>query len=168
MLSKSHLSRQRTFPDPVLLHTILLPLVSNTLYGLAIAIVSMNRFTQFDEDSYRLPEGVKRIAYDADSQRYLFRDRLGQLYQNEPGDEYGVLQPVKCPIPPCRSVTIIEHRDPLLWEKQSNQVPKTFGDILPSNYMISAPSLTPSAEDGSLPDSEESPTFATSEKAPLV
>ncbi|KAI6003486.1 hypothetical protein F5J12DRAFT_722481 [Pisolithus orientalis] len=84
----------------------------------------MNRFTQFDEvsflsptnceivytslqDSYRLPEGVKRIAYDADSQRYLFRDRLGQLYQNEPGDEYGVLQPVKCPIPPCRSVTII-------------------------------------------------------------
>ncbi|KAI6003338.1 hypothetical protein EDC04DRAFT_2787070, partial [Pisolithus marmoratus] len=67
----------------------------------------MNRFTQFDEDSYRLPEGVERIEYDADTQRYLFRDRSGQLYQNEPGDHYGVLQPVKYPIPPRRRVTII-------------------------------------------------------------
>ncbi|KAI6099014.1 hypothetical protein F5141DRAFT_1144009 [Pisolithus sp. B1] len=128
----------------------------------------MSRFTQFDEDSYRLPEGIKRIAYDADSQRYLFRDRVGQLYQNEPGDEYGVLQPVKCPIPPRRNVTIIEHRDPLVWEKQSDEVPKTFDDILPSNYITSAPSLTPSAEDELLSDSEESPTAVRYEKLPLL
>ncbi|KIK16075.1 hypothetical protein PISMIDRAFT_686755 [Pisolithus microcarpus 441] len=127
----------------------------------------MNRFTQLDEDSYRLPEGVERIAYDADSQRYLFRDRAGQLYQNEPGDEYGVLQPVKCPIPPRRSVTIIEHRDPALWENQSDEVPKTFDDILPSNYITSAPSLTPSAEDDSRSNDEKSPATTTYEKASL-
>ncbi|KAI6169076.1 hypothetical protein EDD17DRAFT_1525059 [Pisolithus thermaeus] len=129
----------------------------------------MNRFTQFDEDSYRLPEGIKRIAYDADSQRYLFRDRVGQLYQNEPGDEYGVLQPVECPIPPRRNVTIIgKHRDPSLWEKQSDEIPKTFDDILPSNYITPAPSLTPSAEDELLLDSEEYPTAVRYEKLPLL
>ncbi|KAI6044063.1 hypothetical protein EDC04DRAFT_2644680 [Pisolithus marmoratus] len=128
----------------------------------------MNRFTQFDEDSYRLPEGVKRIEYDADTQRYLFRDRSGQLYQNEPGDHYGVLQPVKYPIPPRRRTTIIEHRDPLLWEKQSNEVPKTFDDILPSNYITSASSLPPSAEDSSFSDDEESLRTVTFEKAILL
>ncbi|OAX41094.1 hypothetical protein K503DRAFT_767959 [Rhizopogon vinicolor AM-OR11-026] len=66
----------------------------------------MSRFTQFDEDSYRLPEGVKRIAYDADTQQYTFRDPSGQLYQNAPGENYGVLKPVSTPATPRRRVTI--------------------------------------------------------------
>ncbi|KAH7888193.1 hypothetical protein F5I97DRAFT_1806346, partial [Phlebopus sp. FC_14] len=94
-------------------------------------------------DSYRLPEGMKRIAYDADSQRYTFRDRLGQLYQGAPGEEYGMLKPVSAPLPPRRSVTITERRDPALrtWSKRPA---KTFDDILPPDYITSAESGVPS------------------------
>jgi hypothetical protein len=49
---------------------------------------------------------MKRIAYDADSQRYTFRDRSGQLFQSAPGEEYGKLKPVSAPLAPRRSVTI--------------------------------------------------------------
>ncbi|KAG6887973.1 hypothetical protein C0992_010034 [Termitomyces sp. T32_za158] len=46
-------------------------------------------------DSYRLPEGMKRIGYDADAQVYTFQDDDGNLYKGEPGAEYGVLTPVE-------------------------------------------------------------------------
>ncbi|KAJ8592160.1 hypothetical protein M405DRAFT_68916 [Rhizopogon salebrosus TDB-379] len=99
----------------------------------------MDRFTQFDEDSYRLPEGVKRIAYDADTQQYTFRDRTGQLYQNTPGDTYGVLNPVSVPATPRRRVTITERRDPALVRARSIKHPaKTFGDFLPPEYITNA------------------------------
>lgn len=49
---------------------------------------------QFDEDSIRLPEGMKRIAYDADTRIYTFRDQYGALYRGSPGEDYGVLTPV--------------------------------------------------------------------------
>ena len=58
------------------------------------------------QDAYRLPEGMRRVAYDADTQRYTFRDRSGQLYQSAPGEEYGVLKPVAAPLPPRRNVSI--------------------------------------------------------------
>ena len=49
---------------------------------------------------------MRRVAYDADTQRYTFRDRSGQLYQSAPGEEYGVLKPVTAPLPHRRNVTI--------------------------------------------------------------
>lgn len=49
----------------------------------------MGRWTQYDEDSYRLPEGMKRIGYDADSGRYYFRDRDGSTWVGEEGVEVG-------------------------------------------------------------------------------
>jgi hypothetical protein len=37
---------------------------------------------------------VKRIAYDADTQVYTFRDGKGKLYRGPPGEEYGRLTPI--------------------------------------------------------------------------
>jgi len=49
----------------------------------------MGRWTQYDEDDYRLPEGMKRVGYDSDSGRYYFRDREGALYEGGQGCEFG-------------------------------------------------------------------------------
>lgn len=49
------------------------------------------------QDATRLPEGMNRIAYDADTGRYTFRDEKGVLYQGAPGEEYGVMTPVSSP-----------------------------------------------------------------------
>ncbi|PFH53483.1 hypothetical protein AMATHDRAFT_1143 [Amanita thiersii Skay4041] len=55
----------------------------------------MGRWTQCEEDSSRLPEGMVRVAYDADTMRYTFRDmRSGQLYRSAPGEAFGTLYPV--------------------------------------------------------------------------
>jgi len=53
----------------------------------------MGRWTQYDEDSYRLPEGLVRIGYDADTMQYTFCDPEGQIYVGSPGATYGVLTP---------------------------------------------------------------------------
>ncbi|KAG8219294.1 carbohydrate-binding module family 50 protein [Butyriboletus roseoflavus] len=51
----------------------------------------MGRWTQYDEDDYRLPEGVKRIGYDGDTGCYYFRDREGVVYKGPEGSEFGEL-----------------------------------------------------------------------------
>ncbi|KAJ4490225.1 hypothetical protein J3R30DRAFT_3693797 [Lentinula aciculospora] len=57
----------------------------------------MSRRSQYDEDSYRLPEGMERMGYDSDSGRYLFRDRDGSLWQGPQGAEYGEMTRVPEP-----------------------------------------------------------------------
>jgi len=98
-----------------------------------------NYFSQYTEDACRLPEGMRRVAYDADTQRYTFRDRSGQLYQSAPGEEYGVLKPATAAHAHRRNVTITEIPDPALrdWSR-SQKSTKTFGDILPSSYITAA------------------------------
>ncbi|KAH0837827.1 carbohydrate-binding module family 50 protein [Lanmaoa asiatica] len=54
----------------------------------------MGRWTQYDEDDYRLPDGVKRIGYDADTGCYYFRDREGLVYKGPEGSEFGELTQV--------------------------------------------------------------------------
>ncbi|TEB38534.1 hypothetical protein FA13DRAFT_1724489 [Coprinellus micaceus] len=54
----------------------------------------MGPWTQFDEDDYRLPEGMKRIGYDADEGRYYFRDSDGSIWRGAEGAEYGELSKV--------------------------------------------------------------------------
>ncbi|TRM70464.1 hypothetical protein BD626DRAFT_423313 [Schizophyllum amplum] len=49
----------------------------------------MARWSQYHEDSHRLPEGMTRIGYDADTQRYQFRDSDGSVWQGPEGAEYG-------------------------------------------------------------------------------
>ncbi|KAF7969136.1 hypothetical protein HWV62_28262 [Athelia sp. TMB] len=54
----------------------------------------MGRWTQYDEDAYRLPEGFTRTGYDADSQTYFFTDtKTGKQYHSGPRQRFGVLAP---------------------------------------------------------------------------
>jgi len=54
----------------------------------------MGRWTQYDEDDYRLPEGMKRIGYDADSGRYYFRDSARSIWQGAVGAQFGEMTKV--------------------------------------------------------------------------
>ncbi|KAH7082489.1 hypothetical protein FB567DRAFT_594962 [Paraphoma chrysanthemicola] len=54
----------------------------------------MGRWTDMDDDERRLPDGMQRIGYDSDTERYTFRDTDGSLYESAPGSRYGNLQPV--------------------------------------------------------------------------
>ncbi|EIW81974.1 hypothetical protein CONPUDRAFT_164672 [Coniophora puteana RWD-64-598 SS2] len=115
-----------------------------------------NRFTQHADDSARLPEGMRRIAYDADSERYTFRDHSGQLYQSHPGNTYGELVAVDAPLPPRRRVTITERNRPT--PKRTHGPVKSFDDILTRNYIAPAPAPaaepTASGIPGTAPSSE--------------
>jgi len=51
----------------------------------------MGRWSQYDSDSERLPEGMTRIGYDADDQTYTYRDSDGSIWQSAPGNRYGAL-----------------------------------------------------------------------------
>ncbi|KAF8167270.1 hypothetical protein B0H34DRAFT_681203 [Crassisporium funariophilum] len=55
----------------------------------------MGRWTQYDEDDHRLPAGMKRIGYDADTGRYQFRGGDGSLWQGGQGAEFGEMTPVQ-------------------------------------------------------------------------
>jgi len=55
----------------------------------------MGRWTQYDEDDYRLPEGMKRVGYDADTQTYIFKDSDGSLWIGAEGAEFGELKRVE-------------------------------------------------------------------------
>ncbi|KAF4595735.1 peptidoglycan-binding LysM [Ophiocordyceps camponoti-floridani] len=44
-----------------------------------------------DSDDERLPEGMTRIGYDADSQIYTFRDTDGSYWESAPGCRHGRL-----------------------------------------------------------------------------
>ncbi|KAF7761732.1 hypothetical protein Agabi119p4_9724 [Agaricus bisporus var. burnettii] len=46
------------------------------------------------QDALRLPAGMSRIGYDADTERYTFQDEQGVLYESEPGNAYGMLRPI--------------------------------------------------------------------------
>lgn len=73
--------------------------------------VHMGRWTQYDEvrrpgqprcmrcfsslfrqDSYRLPEGMKRVGYDSDTGRYQFRDQDGALWEGPEGAQFGEMK----------------------------------------------------------------------------
>ncbi|KZP07275.1 hypothetical protein FIBSPDRAFT_875674 [Athelia psychrophila] len=55
----------------------------------------MGKWSQYDEDSHRLPEGVIRTGYDADTKKYTFHDKAtGQRYQSGARQRYGTLEPV--------------------------------------------------------------------------
>ncbi|ROT36323.1 hypothetical protein SODALDRAFT_335423 [Sodiomyces alkalinus F11] len=51
----------------------------------------MSRFSHYDTDEERLPEGMTRIGYDADTQTYSYRDADGSYWEGPPGAQYGRL-----------------------------------------------------------------------------
>ncbi|KAH8895636.1 hypothetical protein GQ53DRAFT_761419 [Thozetella sp. PMI_491] len=54
----------------------------------------MGRWAYLDTDEERLPEGMTRIGYDADSQTYTYRDSDGSRWTGAPGNRYGHLSKV--------------------------------------------------------------------------
>lgn len=54
----------------------------------------MSRFSRYDTDEERLPEGMERVGYDADEQVYTFRDADGSYWESAPGNQYGRLTKV--------------------------------------------------------------------------
>jgi hypothetical protein len=59
----------------------------------------MPRWSEYDTDEERLPEGMQRIGYDADSQTYTFRDAEGGIWESAPGNRYGQLRRVTSTLP---------------------------------------------------------------------
>ncbi|KAM7206131.1 hypothetical protein V8F20_002913 [Naviculisporaceae sp. PSN 640] len=51
----------------------------------------MGRWSHFDTDEERLPDGMKRVGYDADTQVYTYRDTDGSYWEGAPGVQYGKL-----------------------------------------------------------------------------
>lgn len=51
----------------------------------------MSRFSRYDTDEERLPEGMQRVGYDADTQVYTFQDVDGSYWESAPGCQYGQL-----------------------------------------------------------------------------
>ncbi|RDB28149.1 hypothetical protein Hypma_001393 [Hypsizygus marmoreus] len=110
----------------------------------------MGHWTHFEEDAFRLPEGMKRIAYDADTKRYTFRDSHGVLYQGAPEEDYGTLTPM--------SDVGLDSR-PGAFESDGpvpkplfinpDAAPSTFHDILPAN-LITSPSSSKDARNKSM------------------
>ncbi|KAJ7882076.1 hypothetical protein B0H14DRAFT_2340135, partial [Mycena olivaceomarginata] len=39
----------------------------------------------------RLPDGMRRLNYDADTGQYMFCDRDGRLYIGQPHEKYGAI-----------------------------------------------------------------------------
>ncbi|KAI1426987.1 carbohydrate-binding module family 50 protein [Xylaria sp. FL1777] len=54
----------------------------------------MARWSEYDTDEERLPEGMQRLGYDADTQTYTFRDADGSIWESAPGNRYGQLRRV--------------------------------------------------------------------------
>lgn len=54
--------------------------------------MSAKRWSSYDTDTYRLPNGLTRVGYDSDSQKYTFRDSSGQEYTSASGSAYGPLE----------------------------------------------------------------------------
>ncbi|PNY29021.1 Peptidoglycan-binding LysM [Tolypocladium capitatum] len=54
----------------------------------------MSRYSHYDTDEERLPEGMTRVGYDADTQVYTFQDSDGSCWESAPGCRYGRLSRV--------------------------------------------------------------------------
>jgi hypothetical protein len=51
----------------------------------------MPRRPRYDDDEERLPHGMTRVGYDADTEVYTFQDEDGSYWEGAPGCEYGQL-----------------------------------------------------------------------------
>jgi len=44
------------------------------------------------QDDYRLPSGMRRVGYDADTQTYTYQDEDGSYWEGAQGARYGTLR----------------------------------------------------------------------------
>jgi len=112
-------------------------------------------WTQQQEDASRLPEDLKRVAYDADSSQYFFRDRKGILYSSEPGSEYGKLTPIhtggiSTSRPNAFAPGKLDRKPTNGQHDHEPSPPSTFQDILPPS-LITTSSLSKDSENNTPP-----------------
>ncbi|KAJ7091698.1 hypothetical protein C8R43DRAFT_1244612 [Mycena crocata] len=92
-----------------------------------------------DEDLVRLPVGMKRIGYDADTARYTFRDEEGNIYIGPPNQAYGSLTLVDSSEPPSDRPNAFASGSHL--ETETLQQPLSmFHEILPASAITSVSS----------------------------
>ncbi|KAM7201129.1 hypothetical protein V8F33_003541 [Rhypophila sp. PSN 637] len=99
----------------------------------------MGRWAHLDTDEERLPEGMTRVGYDADTQIYTYRDTDGSYWEGAPGVQYGKLFRVQShqdAAPQLPSITI---PDDVQGDEQPQILPDYDGDGIPDT-----PSLTTS------------------------
>jgi len=73
----------------------------------------MGRWSYLDTDEERLPEGMTRIGYDADSQTYTYRDADGSIWEGASGNRYGQLWKVKAAARPrAATAPVSDNRSP--------------------------------------------------------
>ncbi|KAK3295441.1 uncharacterized protein B0H64DRAFT_145826 [Chaetomium fimeti] len=67
----------------------------------------MGRWSHLDSDEDRLPAGMTRVGYDADTQVYTYRDSDGSYWEGAPGVQYGKMYRVRqaAPVLPSAYVT---------------------------------------------------------------
>lgn len=61
------------------------------------SVAKMSRFSHLDTDEERLPHGMQRVGYDADTQVYTYQDADGSYWEGAPGQQYGQLTQVSGP-----------------------------------------------------------------------
>ncbi|KAL2164019.1 hypothetical protein VTH06DRAFT_3233 [Thermothelomyces fergusii] len=71
----------------------------------------MGRWSHLDSDDERLPEGMVRVGYDADTQVYTYRDSDGSYWEGAPGARYGKLHRVRPPAPPLPSAHVSDNEE---------------------------------------------------------
>ncbi|KAF0328060.1 hypothetical protein K4K61_003505 [Colletotrichum sp. SAR11_59] len=78
----------------------------------------MSRFSRYDTDEERLPDGMQRVGYDADTQIYTYRDADGSYWEGAPGNEYGQLTQVSNGGGPSRHEPIDAALRHHMWEEE--------------------------------------------------
>ena len=57
----------------------------------------MGRWSYLDTDEERMPSGMTRMGYDADTQTYSYLDSDGSIWEGAPGNRYGKIFKVSSP-----------------------------------------------------------------------
>ncbi|KAJ6516482.1 hypothetical protein C8R45DRAFT_960250 [Mycena sanguinolenta] len=104
---------------------------------------TMGRWTEHEEDSSRLPEGIRRIGYDDQTARYRFCDVDGNIYVGPAHEEYGKLTPVDdLPNERPHAFACSEERP------FDSSAGLTFQDLLPA-HLVTSPTSSESSSSGS-------------------
>jgi len=120
----------------------------------------MGYWSQFDEDSTRLPPGFRRIGYDADTATYTYEDPDGIRYEGAPCCEYGVLTKTESSTPARR-----------IYSSRSNALHSSFPrSSTPQNSAERSPAEKTHTEKSPVPqtdDTAQSPksSFSSFEKS---
>ncbi|KAI0084216.1 hypothetical protein BDY19DRAFT_997931 [Irpex rosettiformis] len=125
----------------------------------------MGRWSNYDNDSDRLPDGMQRIGYDSDTRRYTFKDKQGAIWRGSPGAEFGgQLSQISGPTHPSKNddepIRLMPNAGPIPTPggvghaRSSSAGSSKFSDFLPAGKLAAA---TPMDSKSSSP-SPTSPT----------